>query len=689
MPTVTPTTPATTNPIGGSSPIPLTPAQQASNQVMTTSGQYNFANGSTGTATEPSVLSTGAGKTVLNSAITAHNTDVQNNAPQPPAPAPAPSTGTTASPETIQSLKDSGAHTAEELKAAGFDMTNQSAYTYDSPSQLWVPSSNTNSKASNSITDTYNQQISSANDTFKSMMQMFTASEAAIVSGLQGDYAGRVQDQMAINAHQLAATNTDNIRGGTSRYASGVAGSIFTAQENYGLQKLADIKNQLQSAIATADNNLSAKEYTAFMDNRAAIDKLNQQKTDALNKLNDANTAYQKNVQDTLQKAKDAVTAIALEASKNGADPKTIAAISASKNVNDAISAAGDSLRTSSDKQTNDYLQYKRDTVAKGLVPQDFTTWRTADNENTAKLDASKAYGVAYNTALGKAEGDAKAAGLTPVDTTPTGILGTGTKGGSILNQTGLSIQAFNFLTQGTSALTRMTATERAQYMGEANAFLKNNNLDNSTFQSQYKAYNDVLAKNVARAAQTKVMAGEVSGTVDSFIADVGNDFGNINLGNVAKLWAGSQFNDPTVQKYAFQLQTMRNDLAGYYAAARGATAPELQDMKDAENVIKNGLSSGNAQALKTAVDGNEVKVNGVVQGAVDSARQSVWGLFGVGGQYQTTPVTVDPVKEVNTYISSLPKDSPDVTASANRYGLQGWSDAKEYAYLKANGKIK
>jgi hypothetical protein len=206
----------------------------------------------------------------------------------------------------------------------------------------------------------------------------------------------------------------------------------------------------------------------------------------------------------------------------------------------------------------------------------------------------------------------------------------------SILAQSGLSIQAFSYLTQGQSALTRMPAAQQKQVKQEVQNYLNKTGTDISTFQSQYKAYNDVVQSNISRAAQTNVFGNEVSQTVDQFVNDVGNDLGSINYGNVLKILAGNQVNDPVAIKYTADIQTMRNDLAGYYAASRGATSPENQDLISADAVIQNGLSSGGAKAFQEYIQANEAKTTNVVNNAVDNARQQVWTLFGVGDKYQS-----------------------------------------------------
>lgn len=212
----------------------------------------------------------------------------------------------------------------------------------------------------------------------------------------------------------------------------------------------------------------------------------------------------------------------------------------------------------------------------------------------------------------------------------------------SILAQTGLSVPAFNFLTQGTAALSRMSAAQRTQIMDEAEKYLNKNGVDISTFQSQYKAYNDVLEKNIERAANTQVFANEVAGSADALTSvidekDMSKGFLGGLLGiskfkptNLVALATGGQVNDPLTQKYATQLQAMTNDYAGYLAASRGATSPELTDIQDAARVITNGLNSGSVKAFKDAVTANEEKVSGVVNKAVTNAQDQVWKLFGV-----------------------------------------------------------
>ena len=223
-----------------------------------------------------------------------------------------------------------------------------------------------------------------------------------------------------------------------------------------------------------------------------------------------------------------------------------------------------------------------------------------------------------------------------------------------ILSQTGLSIPAFAYLTQGSTALTRMTAPERLQYMNEVQNWAKAKGIDVSTFKAQYQAYNDVLQKNIARANQTQIFAGEVSGTADALLkvitpselsSESNNGFFGIgthqlSAQNVADMALGKQVNNPIATKYSFQIAALANDLAGYFAASRGATSPDDSDLQSAGKVISNGMNSGSVQAFKDSINANEEKVSGVVNKAVDSTQKQVWSLFGVGGNYKSPSIT-------------------------------------------------
>lgn len=214
-----------------------------------------------------------------------------------------------------------------------------------------------------------------------------------------------------------------------------------------------------------------------------------------------------------------------------------------------------------------------------------------------------------------------------------------------ILSQTGLSINAFMVLTGRMSQLSRDRVTrERASQ--EAQQWARERGVDISTLASQYKTYNDVLSANISRLNNTKIMESELEGTIDN-LSSVVTDAGlrRLRLANVVKVWAGQEVNDPLAQQYALHLGQLRNELSAYYAATQGRTGNNITmtDQRDAELVIRNGLSTGSLAGLKAAIQNSTAKMDTVMQGSVQRARKAVWDLFGVGQNYPsvaTTPST-------------------------------------------------
>lgn len=209
-----------------------------------------------------------------------------------------------------------------------------------------------------------------------------------------------------------------------------------------------------------------------------------------------------------------------------------------------------------------------------------------------------------------------------------------------ILSQTGLSMNGFMYLTGQVSKLSRDAATRNAA-AAEAKAFAKRSGTDVSTLASQYKAYNDTLHSNVLRNNQMQILDGELTGTISNLkpVADAAS-LGALKVANVAKLFAGEQVTDPTVQQYSFYLKQLQSEVAGYLAAARGnlsengSVKTDDSDMRDAADIIKNGLNSRQADGLQQAIQSTQEKAKGVLSTAIHSANKQVWGLFGLGQNY-------------------------------------------------------
>lgn len=497
----------------------------------------------------------------------------------------------------------------------------------------------------------------------------FDARKAQLDATQQAEHAGLMQ----------ALTSN-----GESRYAPLLAGSRLTADETSHILALSSIDAEEGAAVAQLQKAQSDQDYQTMGKYLDHLDSLRTDKINIASKLADSAAAATKAINDAKQKVIDDKNQIAGEAAKNGATPDQLAAIMAAPDMSGAITAAGPLLQDPT-TPAGQYNAYVKATLAKGLTP-------LSAGDFLANQKSKEAYNSAYSTAAGKAAADAKfgnsdaAVSSTTPDPSATGITGA----------TGLSLQAFNYLTQGTASMSRLSAAQRNAITKEAGDFLNKNGLDVSTFKSQYDAYNDVLQHNLERANNTKVFAGEITGTVDQFASDIGSDFGKLKIGNVAKLLAGGEVNDPTTQKYAFDLQTMQNDLAGYYAASRTGAAnatPDDSDKRAAAEVIKNGINAGSAAAFKQSIVDNEKKVTGVVNSAASDAQKQVWDLFGVGSQFKAKEPQVNPKTAVDTYVKANNtttiggKKLPDFVA--DMYLQPGATDENVYAWLSKNGYIK
>lgn len=254
----------------------------------------------------------------------------------------------------------------------------------------------------------------------------------------------------------------------------------------------------------------------------------------------------------------------------------------------------------------------------------------------------------------------------------------------SILAQTGLSIQAFNYLTQGTASMTRMSEATRKQIMEEAQNFLNTKGLDVSTFQSRYKAYNDTLQKNIQRFNNTVIMEGELKGTIENLseAADEAS-FGKMRYANVAKMFAGQEFNDQNVQKYMVHLNQLKSELAGYNAAVQGKTSADVTDLNEAERVIKNGISTGSLKGFENALTSSVEKMGKTLQGSVDRSNKQVWDLFGVGENYTPQGIT-KPKNASDFWAGATPQQKSDYNALRTKWPNKTPQEVYDI-YLQAN----
>jgi hypothetical protein len=210
-----------------------------------------------------------------------------------------------------------------------------------------------------------------------------------------------------------------------------------------------------------------------------------------------------------------------------------------------------------------------------------------------------------------------------------------------ILSQTGLNINTFRLLTGNTTGLARNSAAFAAASQ-EATKWAREHHVDISTLPAQYKAQNAVLERNIERLNNTKIMESELNGTIENLQKVIGDDPGGLRAAVALKAWLGQEVNDPNAQQYKFHLGQLQNELAAYYAAAAGrpGSGITIQDNKDADETIKNGISKGGLIGLQKGVTDSTAKMGPIMQSSVDRAQKSVWNLFGVGGNFKPSGAT-------------------------------------------------
>lgn len=537
---------------------------------------------------------------------------------------------------------------------------------------------------------TATQGVSPANDPYISMLeQMRQTSDAAssqLIAATQAQFESRKATLAATQQAQQAGMMQELVSNGEAKYAPLLAGSALTSDEQSHILALNSIDAEESTSLATLQKAQDDEDFQTMGKELDHLDSLRTDKINAASKLSDAATA----ATNALNTAKAAVTtqinSVAEDLAKNGAPADVLTAAGSAATVADAITAGNGYFQdpTSDGAQ---YQAYVKATQAKGLTPM-------AAGDFLAKQKSDQAYSTAYGSEAGKTAADA-AAGLNPDGSSSATAPDAGATG--ITGATGLSLTAFNYLTQGTGALTRLPAAQRTAFMNEANEFLNKNGLDYATFQSEYKGATQVVQNNVERENNVNTFGGEVAGTVDSLISDINGDassaeavpgeesrtgMSSLRIANVLDLMAGNATNNAFAEKYSTQLGFLANDLAGYLSASRGASSPDDSDKRDAASMIANGMNSGSLSAFKDSISSNMAKTAAVVTAQKQASQKQVWDLFGVGSQYKApAPQITD--EQAKTNVDSYVKSNPDkANSTASLYELPGWTDQDVWEYI-------
>lgn len=210
-----------------------------------------------------------------------------------------------------------------------------------------------------------------------------------------------------------------------------------------------------------------------------------------------------------------------------------------------------------------------------------------------------------------------------------------------------ISIDTFNYLTQGNSALTRLSEKTRAKIKQDATDFLNKRWLDISTFQAQYNALSKTVEANSLRNNQAAVAEWELDATLKNVksAAEEANlwDLKKLNL---AKIRVWEQLNDAEASTFKFHLSQLREEFAMYNSAiwwqidANGnVRAPNESDYKRADDIIQSGFAAGSIDWFEKALANSRSKMWDVLWSSVDAQNKQVRKLFWVDDKYKPTYV--------------------------------------------------
>lgn len=247
---------------------------------------------------------------------------------------------------------------------------------------------------------------------------------------------------------------------------------------------------------------------------------------------------------------------------------------------------------------------------------------------------------VGINKVTGETVWTSKGTGNVKASTVDSGGAGTiaDPMSQSILGATGLSNWAFLLATQGTTALTRLSGPEKTRIGNEWKAYQIAHGIDGATFTSQYQALSKTVEANSLRNNQASVAQSELQATLDNLRSAADDaSFKSMRWANIAKMFAGQEFNDPNVTKYAFHLNQLREEFAMYNAALSGQidTNGNVRDINEndrkvAEDIIRNGIAAGGVDGFERALQASRDKMDEVLTASIETQNDSVWKLFGV-----------------------------------------------------------
>ncbi len=247
------------------------------------------------------------------------------------------------------------------------------------------------------------------NNTLQQYRTGLLANEEAQISALTNMWSATINAQRTANDSYVAASAMASARAGGQYDPMGSLAEANRAIQT-GLDRVTAFQSTEQEAIANVENAFLNNDYKAVTDNLAQQEK-NQ--ADMLNNLKTVNDSIVKAKDDAQAQANYVATTQYNEVTKriqdlsqtisdSGAPQSVKDAVSKATTVQDAISAAGNWAKTSTDPAIEAYMEYYRPLKAAGKPYQDWIGFQKIQNQ----LEVNKAAAIAYAQAAAKNKAD-------------------------------------------------------------------------------------------------------------------------------------------------------------------------------------------------------------------------------------------------------------------------------------------
>lgn len=492
---------------------------------------------------------------------------------------------------------------------------------------------------------------------------------SSIIASIQNQYTQLIEQQKQTNAGQNAGETKLLLRNGGLQH-TGSGTNVLAATVSYGISQLADLNNKEQMAILQAQQAGQQADFQLQDRINQEISDIRDKKVSAAVELNDKIAAANKAVADQKYQEKQdtqkAIQSIALSALQNGASQDTINAINSSADVESAMAAAGGSLQTATG-QLGDYLQYKRDAETKGLVPQDYSTWKAADDAAQSKLKSSQAYSAAYATAAGKAKAESDAGTLNGGNDTVTGLaqqLVSGNLAPSELSKRAAGTASYNAVLKSADDYS-MATTGKHFNIAQADRDYK--------FANQPATQNTLnyLKSLVGTADQDGNLVGgnleelrTISDSVDRTKFPALND---------AKAWAKLATGNVEIAQYQAVATEVADQVAKILQGGSGGGGTSDAKLQQAANLFNSGFSKD--------------QLNGVIDSLKPLLQNRAKSMVGDNAYLSdyATDLGIDtgivtPAKQVDVWVAAHP-DKAETIAKA--YEVPGATDQDVLDYIK------